>query len=97
MAQSPSHTFGQKIGELVEYQEAKPVKGFVRYELIARFSNGDEITGSFGNKQDAVAFEHSSLNRPQYLHQALMREARMETEMGRVLDNRHDRESGRSY
>jgi hypothetical protein len=43
--------------ELVEqYQEGRSTTGFVRYELIARYSNGDKIIGDFENKRDAIQF-----------------------------------------
>jgi len=46
----------EAINLVEQYQEAKSVKGFVRYELIARYSNGDHITGDFGSKQSAISF-----------------------------------------
>ncbi len=43
--------------EYVEkYDEAKAVTRFICYEVTARYSNGDKITGEFSNKLDAIGF-----------------------------------------
>ena len=38
------------------YDESQPASGFVRYEIHARYSNGDRITGDFKQKRTAIAF-----------------------------------------
>ena len=38
------------------YDETQAVKGFVRYEVNARYSNGDKIIGEFQDKSAAIAF-----------------------------------------
>ncbi len=42
-----------------QYDEAEAVTRFVCYELTARYSNGDTISGEFSNKMDAIAFLQS--------------------------------------
>jgi hypothetical protein len=38
------------------YDESRAVRGFVRYEVNAKYSNGDQITGEFQDKSAAIAF-----------------------------------------
>ncbi len=44
-----------------EYDETTPVSAFVRYELNVRYTNGDEINGTFRGKLRAIAFLESCL------------------------------------
>jgi len=42
-----------------EYDEAAPTTGFVRYELNVRYTNGDEVRGTFREKAKAIDFLRS--------------------------------------
>ena len=42
-----------------DYDEAAPASEFVRYELNVRYTNGDEIRGSFREKYKAIDFLRS--------------------------------------
>jgi hypothetical protein len=52
-------TVGEAISLIEEYAEQELVEGFVRYEVIVRYSNGDEVTGKFESKTEAVKFLNS--------------------------------------
>ena len=41
---------------VADYHEQARVVGFCRYELNVRYTNGDEVRGSFAAKQDAIGF-----------------------------------------
>jgi hypothetical protein len=54
-----SHEFGSldAAKQFVQsYDEASAVSAFCRYEVHVRFSNGDEIRGTFASKIDAIRF-----------------------------------------
>lgn len=42
-----------------EYDQSAPVSDFVRYELNIRYSNGDEVRGTFQEKERAIEFLRS--------------------------------------
>ena len=44
------------IGFIEDYDESISAVGFVRYEINVRYTNGDEIRGSFRTKSDAISF-----------------------------------------
>lgn len=46
------------VAFIEEYSEGDPARGFVRYEINVEYSNGDKITGSFGDKRTAIDFLH---------------------------------------
>ena len=41
---------------VASYDESTPVQQFVRYEIVVRYSSGDEVRGSFQTKNRAVRF-----------------------------------------
>jgi hypothetical protein len=41
---------------IATYDEMRQVKGFVEYDVIAVYSNGDRINGEFQDKKTAIAF-----------------------------------------
>lgn len=41
---------------LSRYDEGRNDGGFIRYEVVIRYSNGDEIQGKFKTKLEAVKF-----------------------------------------
>ncbi|MFH0979996.1 MAG: DNA methylase [Planctomycetota bacterium] len=44
------------IAFLQRFDESVPVSRFIRYEVAVRYSNGDEIRGSFENRLEAILF-----------------------------------------
>jgi hypothetical protein len=59
----PLHGAARTLGDVAEaiafiesFDESKPVASFTRYEVGVRYSNGDEIRGTFKDKTTAVAF-----------------------------------------
>ena len=58
----PRHGFDsivKAIRFVSDHDESTPAKGFVRYELSIRYSNGDEVRGDFREKEDAIRFLRS--------------------------------------
>jgi len=51
-----AHTVEEAIRLIDEYGEESTVQGFVRYEVIVRYTNGDEARGTFESKPDAIKF-----------------------------------------
>ena len=55
----PSHevaTIDDAVKFIETYDESQPAAGFVKYEVIVRYSNGDSIQGEFTAKSAAVDF-----------------------------------------
>ena len=52
-------TVDDAVKYVENYDETKAATPFACYELTARYSNGDKITGEFSNKLDAVTFLRS--------------------------------------
>jgi hypothetical protein len=49
-------TIDEAITFLSQHDESSTVKGFCRYELNVRYTNGDEVRGKFQDKASAIAF-----------------------------------------
>ena len=47
------------VGFVSEYEQSIPTSDFVRYELNIRYSNGDEVRGTFREKLGAIEFLRS--------------------------------------
>jgi len=52
-------TVQEAIRLIKQYGEEGTVESFVRYEVIVRYSNGDEVTGKCESKTQAVKFLNS--------------------------------------
>lgn len=46
----------EAVGYINYHDSAAPSSQFVKFELNVRYSNGDEMRGTFHNKEDAIAF-----------------------------------------
>lgn len=55
-------SLGKAIRFIAAHDQTEPVSDFVRYELIVRYSNGDEVQGKFQTKEKAVTFLRSFAN-----------------------------------
>lgn len=51
-----AQSINEAISFIEKYDEEATVEGFVRYEVNVRYSNGDEIRGTFETKTDAIKF-----------------------------------------
>ena len=49
-------TLEQAIQFIDAYEETRKAREFVRYEVNVRYTNGDEIRGTFESKTEAVKF-----------------------------------------
>ena len=52
----------EAIRFIATHDQTEPVSDFVRYELIVRYSNGDEVQGKFQTKEKAMTFLRSFAN-----------------------------------
>lgn len=46
----------EAITVINQHDENEAIRGFVRYEIIVRYSNGDEVRGTFESKPEATRF-----------------------------------------
>lgn len=47
------------VGFVSEHDQSIPASDFVRYELNIRYSNGNEVKGTFREKHEAIEFLRS--------------------------------------